>query len=102
MSDNPKKQQMLKPSTGLGDRIARWLRKNAIVQALSSFLGEKVIPILFVIFVVAPIGSVMALFFIPKFIRNAQRRSKYAARLVPSGSPIERIKRTGSEGAGTA
>jgi hypothetical protein len=97
-----KKQHMQKPSTGWGDRMARWLRKNAVMQGLSSLLGEKVIPILFAIFVVAPIGLLMVPFFIPKFIRNAQRRSRYAPRLVPSASPIVRIKRTRSEGAGTA
>jgi hypothetical protein len=46
------------------------------------------VPALFAFFVAAPVGVAILPFFIPKFIRNANRRRKYQVRLHP-----DRLKR---------
>ena len=47
---------------------------------------------LFAVFVAAPIGAVIVWFFIPKFIRNARRRSTYSVTM--HETPRERIAGT--------
>jgi len=42
---------------------------------------DAVVPFLLAVFVVAPIGLLILPFFIPKFVRNWQRRNRY----LPSG-----------------
>ena len=80
-----------KPRTVWTDRIARWLRKNALLQSAYSLFAKRLVPLLLAIFVVAPIGLLILPFFIPKFIRNVQRRSRH--RVMPSTASVERIKR---------
>jgi hypothetical protein len=70
------------------DRVIRSLRDNDGVMALVR-LYERTVPLLFALFVAAPIGLVILPFFVPKFIRNRQRRLRYAVRL--SAERVDRI-----------
>ena len=74
------------------DYVARWLRANTVVVGMYSWFAERLVPLLFAVIVAAPIGVLMLPFFIPKFVRNAQRRKRYGVRLEPT--PTDRIAGT--------
>jgi hypothetical protein len=77
-----------KPAAAWTDPIVRWLRTNSAVAAVYGWISQRVVPALFAFFVAAPVGVAILPFFIPKFIRNANRRRKYQVRLHP-----DRLKR---------
>jgi len=70
------------------DDVVRVARRDRAIRAVVR-LYDRVVPLLFALFVAAPIGLGILPFFVPEFIRNAQRRKRYEA--VPSPSPAERI-----------
>jgi hypothetical protein len=67
------------------------------VRALHFAFAWRLVPLLFAIFVAAPVGLLILPFFIPKFLRNAVRRRNHHVRLV-----TDRIERVRSEEAGEA
>lgn len=69
------------------DYVVRQLRTNCIFTVPYLWWSKSVMPMLFAIFVAAPVGAIMAVFFIPKFIRNASRRRKYGAQLASDRLP---------------
>jgi len=62
------------------DRVIRSLRHNDGIVRLV-WLYDRAVPLLFAVFVAAPIGLVILPFFVPKFIRSRQRRRRYKVRL---------------------
>ncbi len=66
------------------DYLARLLRTNKVLVAIYNWLAKRAVPMLFALFVAAPIGLLIVPFFIPKFVRNAIRRRRYGVRLSPS------------------
>jgi hypothetical protein len=56
-------------------------RTNRIVVAVYVWTSRRVAPTLFALFTAAPIGVLILPLFIPKFIRNRNRRRKYQVRL---------------------
>jgi ABC-type phosphate transport system permease subunit len=52
------------------------------------WISGRFVPMLFALFVAAPVGVILP-FFIPKFIRNANRRRKYEVEL--KTDPVWRI-----------
>jgi hypothetical protein len=86
-----------RPRRTWSDTIARVLRTNRFVRALHFALAWRLVPLLFAIFVAAPVGLLILPFFIPKFLRNAVRRRKHLVRLV-----TDRIERVRSEEPGEA
>ena len=62
------------------DGLIRSLRNNDGIVGLTR-LYERAVPLLFALFVAAPIGLVILPFFVPKFIRSRQRRRRYEVRL---------------------
>lgn len=74
------------------DHVARWLRANAVVVGIYSRFAERLVPLLFAVVIALPIGLLILPFFIPKFVRNAQRRKRYEVRL--ERAPTDRIAGT--------
>lgn len=70
------------------DLVVRAARRNQIFIALV-WLYKQAVPLLFALCVAAPIGVLVLPFFVPKFIRNRQRRMRYQVRL--SETHVERI-----------
>ena len=62
------------------DGVIRSLRHNDGIVGLV-WLYDRAVPLLFALFVAAPIGLVILPFFVPKFIRSRQRRRRYEVRL---------------------
>jgi hypothetical protein len=93
-SRNASKQYPVKPSGAWLDPVARWLRTNAVVVAVYRWVSGRLVPFLFALFVAAPIGILMLLFFLPKFYRNAVRRRRYGVHL--KTDRLERLKGTTS------
>ena len=62
------------------DGVIRSLRHNDGIVGLV-WLYDRAVPLLFALFVAAPIGLVILPFFVPKFIRSRQRRRWYEVRL---------------------
>ena len=91
-ASKPQKGQVTKPAPAWTDPIVRWLRTNSVVVDVYGFISRRVVPMLFALFVAAPIGLLMLPFFIPKFIRNRNRRSKYGVELLTD--PMERLQGT--------
>jgi hypothetical protein len=85
-------KQVTRPAPGWTDPIVRWLRTNSVVVNVYGWTSRSVVPMLFALFVAAPIGLLMLPLFIPKFIRNWNRRIKYGVEL--RTDPLERIKGT--------
>jgi hypothetical protein len=75
------KEQVQKPAPAWTDPIVRWLRTNSIVVNVYAWISRCLVPMLFALFIAAPIGLVVLPFFIPKFIRNRNRRRKYGVHL---------------------
>ena len=80
-----------RPSAGAADEIARWLRTNRAAAGVYRWLSGQVVPFLFAV-LVAPVGLVILVLYLPKFARNANRRKRYRPQLV--SSPVERIPGT--------
>jgi hypothetical protein len=70
-------EQIATPRRNWADWIARRLRTTSPVAALYVWISRRLVPMLFAVFVAAPVGLLILPFFIPKFIRNALRRRKY-------------------------
>jgi hypothetical protein len=98
-ASNPQKQQATKPAPVWTDPIVRWLRTNPVVVKVYGWISRRLVPMLFALFVAAPIGLLILPFFIPKFIRNATRRSKYAVEL--RTDTLERLQGTHPHGKGS-
>jgi len=79
---------MAEPRRHWIDEVVRAARRDHAIRGVVR-LYDRVVPLLFALFVAAPVGLVILPFFVPKFIRSAQRRKRYEA--VPSPSPAERI-----------
>ena len=92
----PRKENIKEPPRIWTDPIVRWLRTNAVLVAIYIWISHRLVPLLFAVFIVAPIGVLILPFFIPKFIRNARRRRKYEVDL--SAKSVQRIHGTSSDG----
>jgi uncharacterized protein (DUF2235 family) len=88
----PRDTQFTAPAPAWSDPVVRRLRAVGKIQATYDALTRRFVPMLFAVFVAAPIGAVIWWFFIPKFIRNAKRRRKYEVTM--HNTPRERIKST--------
>jgi hypothetical protein len=86
----PRRKNLTPPPSVSTDPFVRFLRTNRVIVAIYIFISHRLVPLLFAIFIVAPIGLVILIFFVPKFIRNAQRRRKYRVELLPYR--IERVR----------
>jgi hypothetical protein len=64
------------------DPVVRRLRTNRVLVPIYLWLSRTLVPALFAIFIALPIGALVIVVFIPKFVRNWQRRIKYQARPV--------------------
>jgi uncharacterized protein (DUF2235 family) len=89
-----------KPASGWMDPIVRRLRTNRFIAALYRGYSRHVLPFLFAVFVVAPIGLLILPFFIPKFVRNLYRRNKYKVKHLKTG--IKRVAGSHPRGARAA
>jgi hypothetical protein len=87
-----RKEQVKKPAPAWTDPIVRWLRSNSVVVDVYGWISRRLVPMLFALFIAAPIGILILPFFIPKFIRNAIRRRKYG--VVLRTDSLERIRGT--------
>jgi uncharacterized protein (DUF2235 family) len=94
------KENVTEPKETWIDPIVRWLSTNRILVAIYLWLSKKLIPFLFAMVIAAPIGFVIWLFFIPKFLSNKLRRKKYGVRL--SAVPADRIQGTPPHNAAAA
>ena len=83
-----RRRDIPEPPLQWADLVVWVTRRNVLFVAFGR-LYERAVPLLFVMFVAAPIGLVILPFFVPKFIRNRQRRLRYRVRL--SDTPVERI-----------
>ena len=73
-----KRPEFLDPPRGFAsDAIISFLRHNKVVTALYVWLTDTLIPLVFAIVIVVPVGAVVMLFYLPKFYRNWQRRRRY-------------------------
>jgi len=79
---------MPEPRRGWIDEAIHAARRNDAVRGVVR-LYKRVVPMLFALFVAAPIGLVILPFFVPKFVRSAQRRTQYGVKPLPT--PAERI-----------
>jgi hypothetical protein len=91
-----RKEQVTKPAPAWTDPIVRWLRSNSVLVNVYGWTSRRVVPMLFALFVAAPIGILILPFFIPKFIRNANRRRRYE--VVLRTDSLERIQGTKPSG----
>jgi len=82
------KPDIAEPRLVWTDYVLRTLKTSGVIR-LVDWIADDVVPLLLVVFIAAPLGVVIWLFFIPKFVRNAQRRQKYNVQL--SVEPISRI-----------
>ncbi len=89
MTNDIERKPMPKPDIYWTDHVVRWLRTNRWVSGGYAWFSKRALPMLFALFVAAPIGAVVFVFFIPKFIRNAQRRTRY--RVTLAADKLERI-----------
>jgi uncharacterized protein (DUF2235 family) len=80
------------PTSTWTDPIVRRVRTNRAAVAVYGWLSRRVVPMLFALFVAAPISMVIAPFFIPKFLRNLARRRRYKVQLRTDA--LERIAGT--------
>jgi hypothetical protein len=94
------KETVTEPKETWIDPIVRWLSTNRILVAIYLWLSKTLIPFLFAIVIAAPVGFVIWLFFIPKFLSNKLRRKKYGVRL--SAVPADRIQGTPPHNAAAA
>jgi len=83
------KEQITRPAPTWTDPIVRWLRTDSVISAVYVWISRRVVPLLFALFIAAPIGLLILPFFIPKFIRNRNRRGNYQVRLL--NDRLERI-----------
>jgi hypothetical protein len=83
-----RRRRIAEPRRGWVDKIVASTRDHEAVLGVV-WLYERAVPLLFAVFVAAPVGLVILPFFIPKFIRSARRRRRYRVR--PSTLPVERI-----------
>jgi hypothetical protein len=84
-----RRESVPEPRAAWADHVARTLRASGVIGHAYSVFARRLVPLLFAIFVAAPAGLLIVVFFIPKFVRNAQRRRKYAVRL--EGRQVLRI-----------
>jgi hypothetical protein len=89
---NQRKEDQSTPKNAWVDPIVRRLRTNRIIVAIYLWVSKRLVPLLFAIFIAAPIGLLILPLFIPKFIRNARRRKKYDVHL--STDQVHRIEGT--------
>ena len=83
-----RRQDIPRPPRLWIDRVIRSLCNNDGIVGLV-WLYDRAVPLLFGLFVAAPIGLAILPFFVPKFIRSRQRRRRYEVRL--SKEPMDRI-----------
>lgn len=77
------------------DATARFLRTNALLGSGHRWLTTRLVPFVLAVVVVAPVGILILPFFVPKFLRTAQRRRRFGVRMVRAGErPLVRIERT--------
>jgi len=77
------------PRAVRADRVARGLRTGRGMRHAYAVFAGRLVPLLFTIFVAVPVGLLILVFFIPKFVRNARRRRRYGVR--PESGRIDRI-----------
>jgi len=75
-----RRQSIPEPPQQWADLVVREARRHPIF-IVSARLYDRAVPLLFALFVAAPIGLLILPFFVPKFIRNRQRRRRYEVRL---------------------
>jgi hypothetical protein len=85
----PRKQNITKPERVWTDPIVYRLRNSSVLVRVYMWISGRFVPMLFALFVAAPVGVLILPFFIPRFIRNANRRRKYEVRL--SDDSLSRI-----------
>ena len=83
-----RRRDMPRPPRQWADLVVRAARRNDLFIALA-WLYDRAVPLLFALFVAAPIGLLILPFFVPKFIRNSQRRRRYGVRL--STTAVDRL-----------
>ena len=54
-----------------------WLRHNKNVVFLYVWLTDTLVPLVLALVIVVPVGTVLLLFYLPKFYRNWRRRKEY-------------------------
>jgi hypothetical protein len=82
------------PGRRWSDSVARFLRKNRVVQVILRVFSKSVVPFLFAL-MAAAVGIFLLPFFQPKFLRQAMRRRRYRPKGGPSDTtPTPRIPRT--------
>jgi hypothetical protein len=59
------------------DPIISWLRHNKNVVFLYVRLTDTLVPLVLALVIVVPVGTVLLLFYVPKFRRNWRRRKEY-------------------------
>jgi hypothetical protein len=87
-----RKGQFTKPAPAWSDPIVRRLRTNPFVVTLYGWISRRLVPMVFALFVAAPIGALITPVFLPKFVRNCIRRRKYE--VVLYSDHLERISGT--------
>jgi hypothetical protein len=83
-----RRRDMPEPPQQWADLVVRAARRNDLLL-LFARLYDRAVPLLFALFVAAPIGLLILPFFVPKFIRNSQRRRRYRVRL--SKDSVDRL-----------
>jgi hypothetical protein len=76
-----RRESVPEPRAVWADRVARRLRTSVVMSHAYRVLARRLVPLLFAVFVAVPVGLLILVFFIPKFVRNARRRRKYGVRL---------------------
>lgn len=87
--ETSRRDEFEEPRVVWTEHVARWLRTNTVLGRLYTVVARRLVPLLFAVGIAAPVGLLLLLCFLPKFVRNAQRRRRYGVRLVTE--PIERI-----------
>jgi len=79
----PRKEHIVEPPRVWSDPIVDSLRTSSVVVAIYVWISNRLVPLLFCVFIAAPIGVLILPFFLPKFRRNRLRRRKYGVVLSP-------------------
>jgi hypothetical protein len=98
-TSKPRKEHVTAPAPAWSDPIVRRLRTNGKVDAAYDLFSRRLVPMLFALFVAAPIALLISPLFLPKFFRNWKRRRKYG--VVQHNDELERIPGTHSRGKGS-
>jgi hypothetical protein len=78
----PEFEVITRPRGNRLDPIISWLRNDKTVAAIYTWLTDTFIPLVLAVVIVLPVGTLLLLFYLPKFYRNWKRRHKYGVEVV--------------------